>query len=196
MEMEEPMKGKKRKGQYGYRDWHRKTQLCKVMFGAAMILIQLGARGFTDNEAAKNILTVMAVLSVLPTANVASPLLASWKYKTPSREFYDRVKGLEETGVVLYDLIVTSKEQIIPIDAVMLHPKGVFACCTDPKLDLKKAEGFLNDTFRARRLDPNVTLIRDEKAFFKRLESLRPWKEQEDDGSMGYGTDVLKGLSM
>ena len=82
--MAEQVKGKKVKGQYGYRDYHRKIQLMKVLFGAAMILVQLLARNFTENQAARNVLTLMAILSVLPTANVASPLLASWKYKTCS----------------------------------------------------------------------------------------------------------------
>ena len=55
------MLGKREKGQYGYRDYHRKVQLAKVLFGAAMILIQAGARSFTDNEAAKNILAVIFI---------------------------------------------------------------------------------------------------------------------------------------
>lgn len=88
------MRGKPKKGQYGYRNYHRNLQLAKVIFGGAMILVQLGARKFTDNQAAKNILTVMAILSVLPTANVASSLLASWIYKTPGKEFYERVRLL------------------------------------------------------------------------------------------------------
>ncbi len=48
------MKNKKEKGQYGYRDYHKKMQIVKVLFGGAMILVQLLARNFTDNQAAKN----------------------------------------------------------------------------------------------------------------------------------------------
>lgn len=190
------MKGKREKGQYGYRDFHRKVQMAKVIFGGAMILVQLFARNFTDNEAAKNILTVMAVLSVLPTANVASPLLASWRYRTPSREFYERMKKLEEKGAVLYDLIVTSKEQIMPLDAVLVHPQGVFALCTWEKADAGKTEKFLNEIFKSRRLDENVKVMRDEKAFLKKAGSLKPACELEDDGSVEYGVQILKGLSM
>ena len=72
------------KGQYGYRDYRKKKEILKVCFGAVMILIQLGARFLTDNEAWKNILTVMAILSVLPTANVASPLDVYKRQPRPS----------------------------------------------------------------------------------------------------------------
>ncbi len=190
------MKNKKEKGQYGYRDYHKKMQIVKVLFGGAMILVQLLARNFTDNQAAKNVLTLMAILSVLPTANVASPLLASWKYKTGSRQLMEQIAGLEGTGIVLYDLIVTSKEMIIPLDVVMVHPNVVAAFCPFQKIDKKKAEKYLNETFQAHRLDANVKIISEEKQFVKRLQDLKPMKEYEDDGSVEYGAGVLKSLSM
>lgn len=190
------MKGRREKGQYGYRDFHKKMQTAKVIFGGAMILMQLLARNFTDNDAAKNILTVMAVLTVLPTANVAAPLLASWRYQTPDESFYERAAGLESRGRILYDLIITSREQLMPMDAVMVHPAGVFAYCSGAKVDGTKAEEFLNGMFKSHKLDGNVKVLKDEKAFFKRAGSLKPACEFEDDGSVEYGIRVLKGLSM
>lgn len=190
------MSGKPKKGQYGYRNYHRNLQLAKVIFGGAMILIQLGARNYTDNQAAKNILTVMAVLSVLPAANVASPLLASWPYKTPGKELYEKVRPFEAKGLILYDLIITSKEQIMAMDAIMVHPMGVFALLSSQRTDVRKAEGFLNDTFRAHGLTPHVKVIREETAFFKRLDSLKPAGGAEDDKSVDYEAKVLKNLSM
>lgn len=190
------MKNARKKGQYGYRDYHKRIQLLKVGFGAAMILIQLFARNFTDNTSAQNILTVMAVLSVLPTANVASPLLASWKYKTPAQDFYKKTSVYEKTGCLLYDLVITSKEQILPVDAVMVHPTGVYAYCTAGKTDLKKAEAYLNDMFEGQKLDRSVRLFKDEKSFFSSLRNLKPADSYEDDGSVEYGAGLLKSLSM
>lgn len=190
------MKNRKEKGQFGYRNYHKKIQLMKVAFGAAMIILQLAARNLTDNEAAKNVLTIMAILSVLPTANVASPLVAAWKYHTPSDEFFKKVSCQESTGVILYDLIITSKEAIMPMDAVMVHPQGVFAYCTSAKIDAKKAEKYLNSMFTSHRLDPNVKVFKEEKAFLKRLESLKPSAQYEDDGSVDYAVNLLKNLSM
>ena len=190
------MTGKRDKGQYGYRNYHRNVQLAKVIFGGVMILVQLGARNFTDNQAAKNILTVMAVLSVLPAANVASPLLASWSYKTPGKEFYERVRPFEARGLILYDLIITSGEQIMAMDAVMVHPMGVFALLSSPKADIKKGEKFLNDTFKAHGLPSHVKVIREEDAFMKRLGSLKAAGETRDDKSVDYEKKKKKNLSM
>ena len=98
-----------------------------------MIIGQLLARNFTDNQAAKNILTVMAVLTVLPVANVASPFLASFRFRTPKKEFYQSIFPFEEKCVVLYDLIITSKEQILPLDAVAVHPTAVCGILFQPQ---------------------------------------------------------------
>lgn len=190
------MKNRKNKGEYGYRDYRRKARLVMVGVGVAAILIQLGARGLTDSEAAKNILTVMAVLSVLPTANLASPLLASWRYRTPSKAFYEKVHAHEGEYVILYDLIVTTKEWILPLDAVIVHPKGIYAYCTSLKVEIPKAEKTLNEFLKAQKLDGNLKLIKDEKSFFQRMKELKPSSAYEDDGSVDYAANFLKNMSM
>ena len=43
---------------------------------ALFIIAQLVDRSFTDNDSVKKILTVMAIVTVLPAANLASPLIA------------------------------------------------------------------------------------------------------------------------
>lgn len=185
-----------KKGQYGYRNYHKKIELGKVSIGAALIIAQLIARSLMDSTSWKNILTVMAILSVLPVANVASPLLAAWMYKTPPEAFYKKTVSYEGKSRILYDLIITSKEALMPMDAVAVHPTGVYAFCSARKLDLARTELYFKDMFISHKLDPNVKLMKDEKAFFYRLSSLKPEAEYEDDGSMDYTITLLKNLSM
>ena len=177
-----------RKGQYGYRDQHKKSRALLTGLFAVAIIAQLIARQLASEQAAKNILTVMAILTVLPMANLASPLLASWKY--------EKARAYEGKCTMLYDLIVTTKEQILPLDAVAVHPNGVFAFCSNEKTDLSKAEKAVNALFQANKLDPNVKLIRDPHAFFRRLDSLKPASEYEDDGVVAYAAALMKNLSM
>ncbi len=190
------MKNRRKKGSMDIGHTEKKYRFWKSYIGVAMILFQLGARYVTDNQAAKNILTVMAILSVLPMANVASPLLAAWKYRTPPEEFYHQVQKYESACCILYDLILTSKEAIMPVDAAAVHPQGVYLYCSSAKTDCKKGEKFLNELFAAHRLDPKVKLIQDKKAFFNRLECLKPATEYEDDGSVEYTRELLKQISM
>lgn len=186
----------KKKGQYGYRDSNRKVRLVIVLVLLAAILLQLLARYLTGNQAAKNILTVMAILTVLPMANMASPLLASWKYRTAPEAFHKKAAAYEARFPILYDLILTSKDSIMPMDAIAVHPKGVIAFCTGPKVDAAKAEQFLNNMLSGQKLDANAKVIKEETAFFRRLDNLKPASDYEDDGSLPYVEALLKSLSM
>lgn len=163
-----------RKGQYGYRDQHKKSRALLTGLFAAAIIAQLIARQLASEQAAKNILTVMAILTVLPMANLASPLLASWKYRTADRSFYEKAHAYEEKCTMLYDLIVTTKEQILPLDAVAVTRMECLRSAAVKKQILPRRKRRINALFQANKLDPNVKLIRDPHAFFRRLDSLKP----------------------
>lgn len=184
------------KGEYGYRDSHKKMRVFLTGLLTAAIMAQLIARSFTDSQATKNILTVMAILTVLPMANMASPLIASWKYRTPSEAFHQKMVPYEKNGEVLYDLIVTTKEHVIPLDAAAVHPAGIFAYCTSSRLNTGKAEKELQELLKNNRISLKLRLITDEKSFFRRLDSLKPASEYEDDGTLEYAARLLKNLSM
>lgn len=185
-----------KKGQYGYRDYHKKIEFLKIFIGFLFIGVLLCARLAVNQQAWKNILTVSAILTVLPTANLASPFLASLPYRTPKEDFYQALEPYEKQMAVLYDLILTTKDFVLPMDGILVHPTGVYGYCINRKIQVSKAESFLNELFQAHRLDPHVKILTDEKMFFKRAASLKPAREYEDDGSVEYTVTLLKNLSM
>lgn len=185
-----------KKGAYGYRDNNRMMRLLITGILLAAVLIQLIVRHFISNTATKNILTVMAILTVLPMANMASPLIASWKYRTSSADFHNRVARQEGKCIILYDLVLTSKADIMPMDAIGVHPLGVFCYCSKGSIQAEAAETYLNEMLSAQKLTPNARVIKDEGAFHRRLEHLKPASEYEDDGSIPYVVALLKSLSM
>ncbi len=184
------------RGEYGYRDRRRAERLAVTAALAGAILIQLLIRHFMGNSSLKVLLTVTAILTVLPMANIASPLLASWRYRTPERSFYERIHAYEEKSLILYDLVLTTREQIIPLDAIAVHPLGVFGYCPEARLDEKKAEKGLNALFAANKLDPNIRIFKDEGAFLRRLDSLGAADAHADDGTVEYEARTLKSLTM
>nr|WP_314461049.1 O-linked GlcNAc transferase-like protein [uncultured Clostridium sp.] len=184
------------KGQSGYRDYHKKKELLKVLTGAALIVIQLIFREFAGSAALKNTLTVMAILSVLPAANIAAPLLASFKYRSLSPVLEKKASAFEEKGVLLYDLIISSKEQLLPMDVILVMPDEIYAYCTAGKADSDKAERYIKQMLSQHKLDYDVKVIFDENFFFKRLSSLKPKEKKEDNDRSGLAVTLLKSLSM
>ena len=115
--------------------------------------------------------------------------------KTLPLELYKKVSE-QKNGQILYDLILTSSEQVISADVVVVHPVGAFVYCSNQKLDVKKAESYLNSVMKVNKLDPDVKIFLSEDKFLKRLKSLKPLSEYEDDGSLEYTVSLFKSLSM
>ena len=184
------------KGQYGYRDAHKKTQIRNVSLFAIAIALVLIGRFFVTWEDMKKMMMITAILLVLPMANLASPMLVSWKFKTTPKDFYDAVKPYEDKFPVLYDLIITNTDLIMPVDAAVIHPSGVYLFCPNKSIDTKKAEKFLNEILTGWKLDGNAKVMVEKKNYLNRLASLKPVTEEEDDGSAEHVRKVLLGLSM
>lgn len=181
---------------YGYRSAHKKNQIIIVAMFLAVIIALLIARNFIAWDSMRNLVTISAILIVLPMANMASPLVASWKIKETDRELYDACRPYEEKFPVLYDLIITSNDLIMPIDVAVIHPSGVYMYCPVKGFDMKKGEKFLNEMLTGWKLDGNAKIMTERKNYLTRLSTLKAVSEDEDDGSAPYVEKLLKSLSM
>ncbi len=184
------------KGDYGYRRQFRRDRILIIILLLVSILVQVAIRNLTSMNSFRLLFTVTAILTVLPMGIMASPLIASWRYRTPDRSFYDDIHPYEEKFTILYDLILTTKEQVIPLDAVVVHPIGVIGYCPDAKLDEKKAEAGLNELFASERLDPRIHIMKDLKNFERRLDNLKPASDYEDDGVVEAESEMFRRLCM
>ena len=102
----------------------------------------------------------------------------------------------EEKFPVLYDLIITNNDLIMPVDAAVIHPTGVYLFCPNKAVDVKKAEKFLNEMLVGWKLDGNAKVMVEKKNYLTRLSTLKPVTEEEDDGSAPHVAKLLKSLSM
>ncbi len=184
------------KGQYGYRDAHKKAQIRNVALFAVAIAAILIGRFFVQWEDLKKMMMITAILLVLPMANLASPLIVSWKFKTTPKDFYDAVRPYEEKFTIFYDLIITNTDLIMPIDAAVIHPTGIYLFCPNKGIDIKKGEKFINEILIGWKLDGNAKIMVEKKNYLNRLASLRDLTEEDDDGSEDYIKKVILGLSM
>ena len=190
------MKLRLKKGTYGYRTAHKKRQLMFVLMFIAAIMAQLVLRHFISAQIYRNLVTISAILTVLPMANLASPLVVSWRIPEVSEELHKKCLPYEDKFPILYDLIITSSDLIIPVDAAVVHPSGVYLYCPNKNIDKKKAEKFLNEMLTGWKLDGNAKLMNEEKNFLRRLSDLKTVTEEEDDGSAPHVVKLLTSLSM
>ena len=154
----------------------------------AAIIAQLIARSMTDWEAMKNVLTVSAILTVLPMANLASPLLVMLRIPSMSRELYEKCRQSGQEERLLYELVITSKDLILPVDAVLIHPSGTICYCPKKDISTKKAEEYLNGMLGKWKLNKNARVITEEPDIFKTA-----WRHASRLRAFGgYGRDLRR----
>ena len=183
------MKLRLEKGTYRYRTAHKKRQLFFVVLFILAIVAQLILRNFITAQIYKNLVTISAILTVLPMANLASPLVVAARIPEVPEKFHDACVPYEEKFPILYDLIM-------PVDAAVVHPTGVYLYCPNKNVDRRKAEKFLNEMLVGWKLDGNAKVMNEEKKFLRRLSELKTVTEEEDDGSAPHVLKLLKSLSM
>lgn len=146
-------------------------QVGMIVFGIIVLLVM----GYISTKTRKNLLTIVAVVSVLPMANQLVVLIAVWKYQPRPKEEYDTVKKLTGKGLLDTELILTSRtDKAMEINYAYIHEKGVFCYSADRKLDSKKVENYIKQYMQANNLETDVYLIKDWKNYLNRLSTLPP----------------------
>lgn len=119
--MKKDKKKRPQKGEFGYIASQKKMRavITAVLF-AIPIAAFLIAWAYTGKRG--NIITVVAIVGILPAARSATSLIMMLRQKNASQHTFDVTEGLcEPVGVVRgYELTVTAYEGEIPLEAVVV----------------------------------------------------------------------------
>lgn len=158
------------KGEYGYINYTKKHQFIRSLI-AFSIPIAIFFLGLALNKWQKNnIFTIIAALAVLPATKILIRYILFAPYKTPSREFYDRV--VEATGEyegVLFDALVATTEKPLGFDAVVATQHYVICKRSRVKDKGYKMADALQKLVKGWGHSNKVIVCEDDESFFKEL---------------------------
>lgn len=97
-----------KKGHHGYIKRKKRLLLGEVL-GLLIGIIGLVVIGVVTTGSRKNLLTVVAMVSVIPMVNQLVILIALWKYQPCPDKEYEQVASLVGKGILDTELVITSK---------------------------------------------------------------------------------------
>lgn len=184
------------KGHHGYIRKRKKTLSIMVGLLSAGI-IGLVLLGYLTLGTKNNWLTIVAILSVLPTANLAVVLFALLPHKGRPKEEYEEVADIVGDGVLDTELVVTSKsDKNMEIDYAYFHEEGVFCYTVNTAMDVKRTEEYLKGMLKTNGVSSNVKVFTDWKAYKKRLRSLEPCSRKTCDEKLLKMEGVFRAISL
>ena len=134
----------KKKGEYGYRKYFKIKNGIIIGFFVFIILLLFISSKLTKNADISRILLVSSILTVLPMANLLSPFLVVFKYKSVE---YEKIKEYLEDKHFLFDIILTMKEQVMPLDIIYINEERIFGILSN-KADKSKTEEFIKERMK------------------------------------------------
>ena len=185
-----------RKGSYGYLARRKKQLMAHVGLVLAGIIILI-VLGIWSTGTRKNLLTVVAAVSVLPLANELVVLIAVWKYHSRPKEEYDQVRELVGNGLLNTELVITSRtDKSMEISYAYVHEKGIFCYSADKSLDVKKAADYISGFMKQNNLKTEVFVIREWKQFLNRLRELEPEDRNTCDEQLLRAEGVIRAIAV
>ena len=179
----------KKKGEYGYRKYFKIKNGIMIGFFIIVILVLFIASKHTKENMSR-ILLVSSILMVLPMANLLSPFLVVFKYRSCE---YDLVKPYLEDKHFLFDIILTMKEQVMPLDIIYIDEEKIFSVLSN-KADKRKTEDFIKERMKLGGISVNVKVcesINELKKFIKISQT-----EENVDNKLNEIRAILKSLSV
>jgi hypothetical protein len=139
-----------------------------IVIAAAIFLV-----GYLWTQTRANVLTVMAVLMVLPAAKRIVNLIVMLPRKSVEKSRYEEMKKQVGTGVLLADYVFTSTEKIMHLDFVVIKDGNVLAVTAPSKQDSEYMKKYLADSVHKAASGYVVKVFDSDEQLLKQLSGMR-----------------------
>ena len=163
---------KAQKGSPGYLDYKKKIEIIRtvVYFGIVTAVFLLG---YFQTGTRLNLLTVVAVLGCLPASKALVGVIARLPHSSVERGTAEEITAKTGHLTVCYDMVITSKNDIMPVDCIVISGHNVFGYTRSKKVDLKTLSSYIRTMLTANGFDGlSVKVLNEYKPFLTRAEGL------------------------
>ncbi len=136
-----------KKGQLGYIKYRRTFHLifAIVLFAMAITLYIAGIKTTGDN---KNLLTIVAIIGMLPASQSVVTTILGFRAKSCSKELAEKIeRKLDSDMISLYDLYFTTYDKNYPINHIVMKNNCVCGIMDKTKHSTGDFEKYIEETF-------------------------------------------------
>lgn len=171
------------KGRPGYLK-ARKIRLICIAAAEFAVIIALLILGYVQTGTKLNLLTVVAILGCLPACKVLVGLIAIFPYRTISPDRAEEIQKEAPLLATAFDLVITSREKIMPVEALVISENTVCGYAPNKKTDPEIAARHMKNILEENRLTKiTVKVFHDYTPFLTRAEGMNRIAEVEQTGS-------------
>lgn len=162
------------KGSYGYFKQKRTWEILKtiLMFAVAFSLF---FTGYNVTGKTANLLTIVAVLGLLPSSKSAVSMIMYLKYHGCSNELYEKLTkefGQFEHVLHGYDSVFTTYKINYEVPSIVVKSGNVCGLCEKKGVDLNELNKHISQMLSQNGYKANVKIFPQTESYFARIRQL------------------------
>ncbi len=165
------------KGNYGYLRAQKRKTIARTI-GLFLISAAIFLIGYLTAHTKANLLTIIAVLGMLPASKSAVEMILFWRQKDCSDAIIQ--KTIPHMGELpcAYELVLTSYEKNFPITAITVYENSVYGYSENENCDSKAAEKHILEILKQNGWKPTIKIFKELEPFINRLDTLQGVENQ------------------
>ena len=110
-----------------------------------LVICQRGVQGYLDAYIVSNLLTVIAILGMLPASKSAVGMIMFLRFKTGERSIYDETIQAAKGLPMNYDLVLTTTQKAYQISSAACYANTLCGYVENPKTDCAALEKHISE---------------------------------------------------
>lgn len=165
-------KQKRNKGEYAYPKYERNRVIIRTIIYFA-ISLAVFILGYVSTKTKENLLTIVAVLGLLPSSKSLVSVIMYLRIPKFSREIYEEISGHVKTVKVIYSMYLTSYKMNFPISCFAVRGGNLIGYTEFDTCDTEACEKHIKDLLNQNAIKGiTVKIFREQKKFTDRLVQL------------------------
>lgn len=187
------------KGTPGYLEYKLKVEILRTIL-YFMLVAAVYFLGYSQTGSNKNLLTVVAIVGCLPACKALVGVITRLPHRSVRPELAAEVTETCPHLYLLFDLVVTSTEKIMPIDVIAISGDKVLGYTSDTKVDLDHAVRHIKNILAQNRFqNVSVKLTDQYKSFLaraKELEHIAAVQKEDQKAHERKTANVIMNISL
>lgn len=186
------------KGQPGYIK-ARKIRYLIWSIAEFGIVIAVVLLGYFQTGTKMNLFTILGVLGCLPASKMLVEFITMAPHRSIEAQKYKELEDKARLLIRIYDLVITSREKVMPVDAVVISGHVVCGYSSSERTDEQILARHIKNTLKDNHYDKmTVKVFHDYHAFLARAEGMNNMASvQPPDHRQGNAVkSIILNLSM
>ena len=171
------------KGTYEYADYKKKIDIV-VMIVFFALAIGLYITGYVSTGSNRNLLTIVAVLGLLPACKMVVDVVMCFRVKKCSPATKEKIDAAVGKLTGMYNMYFTSYDKNYSIDHLVVTENSIIGLSLDSGFDEKEFQAHLNDLLRKDGIkDIMIKIFNKDDKYIARLEELNALEDADKTNS-------------